>query len=712
MAGFKQGEPKNPPSGAGFGKNNPLTDTSSAERMDPRVQPIIDAFGHPDTRNRNLSLSVALDKANKAIDSGLEISSLSGFLVKTLTNTADKDAAFYAICIISHAEITGKDIGSCYALLIRTLQYPDHRISSGANEILENAAEKKPELVKHQKLLEGMLYGTESMVQRRAISLLKKIAEMQPKNAALMTAIAGVMRHPDPILRTTATRSVESALEAGLDINAVTPDIFCVRDQLEVALGNKDAGIRRMALGILRGAMERTPRNVSIMEAVSTSLSDPDPSLQSLATRVLIDIAEKGTDMSPILPALETAYLDKKVGTRRSALSILQSAYSRHLENASIIGIIALQLNSSISDAQMEATKFLDKAADAGADLSPIMQVLQAALESDDTRVRRNTLSILKTSHDKNPGDASTLILIAKGLQDPVHEIQTGTVRYLENKAKEGADLSGILGALESCFSNPENRVRRGALQILKQASETRLQDDRYLILIGKGLEDSDPDLQSFALRCMERAVNMDKDIGFCVVQLAALIDSPDGRVSRQALGVLSAAAEHGTDISVVLDNMISCLASPNDNKRNASVRALANLASKGINISKAVPELVRALENKERDPETRHGILKALCKAAEHDADISPYVQPIATALYEDVPDVRLASAQALLAISRFAKSETNRSIVKIFLEYSNSSLLAEEAEKNSVFYVEFIKVAAALVNLVDVMERVEAAK
>jgi len=707
MAIFKQGDGKIPPAGAGFSKNQPLTDPASAKKTDPRALAIIDAFEHPDPKRRGLSLSKAADKAKEAIDSGLEISSFSEFLSKALSNTKEKDTRTYALEIIRHAAYMEKDIGCCYPLLINALANPDPMISSRANELLENAMKKGADLSKHMKMLEGFLSGNGSAIQRKAFFLLEKMAGAKPNDHKLMTIIGKAVYHPDVMIRGHASRSLDTIIGSGYDINSVSPDINSVRNELETALQDRDPGIRRSAMGLLRSAIEKTPKNVAIMKAVANSLTDADTSLNASAARILTDIADKGFDISPILPNLETAYRDRNEMMRRNAFSILKSAYSKHPENVRLLVIISTQFKSMISDAQMATTRFLENAAEDGHDLAPVKDVLESALSSLDTRVRRSAFSILKKSHDKNPDDSSTLILIAKGLQDPTQEIQTSVVRYLENKAMAGADFSSILDIFDSTLSHKDKRVRLSALQILKPASEKHADDDRYLKLIGKGLRDPDPDLQDYALRCIERAANSNSDISFCVEPLAALINSPDDRISRQALGLLSTAAEHGTDISLVIDTIISCLESADNIKRNRAVKALSGLADNKVDISKAFPLLGKVLESKDSPASTRHNVLNAFWKAAENGADAGAYVDTIASALYDEIPELRLTTAYALKAISRKADSETNLKIIQVFLDYSNSRILMEEAEKNSVFYVEFIGICASLLKRADIVER-----
>jgi len=362
-------------------------------------------------------------------------------------------------------------------------------------------------------------------------------------------------------------------------------------DEIEKLLGNEDAYVRKSVAKVLRRAAEKGWNITPAVPALVKALKDRDKYVRKNAAEALRKAADNGEDITPAVPALANALGDKNGNVRYYAAMALWDAAWKERDITPAVPALANALGDENKDVRDNAAGALRMAAGNGQDITPAVPALAKALKDKNKDVKEKAAQAL-TYHYLNKGNFAE---IEKLLGNKDAYVRKSAAGALDKATLKGQDITPAVPALINALGDKNGNVRVNAAGALRDAAKNGQDITPAVPALANAL--GDEDVKENAAGALEQAALEGQDITLAVSALAEALKDEDADVRKYAetLTYHYLNKRNSDEIEKLLENEDAYV-------RKSAAGALRRAAKRGEDITLAVPALINALGDKNKD--------------------------------------------------------------------------------------------------------------
>lgn len=371
-----------------------------------------------------------------------------------------------------------------------------------------------------------------------------------------------------------------------------------------------DALMRRgQILGMLKSATVRDVIDLaytdpSCIPILADLLNNIDPFIRDEIVKVFVELA-RWVDIrvvdGPLLEVLNIGSRDGKESAAKALIRIYLfkeegGGITRLLRNGDatirVYSTKALKSVASMGGSITFAICALAGVAYKPTDDNSQIKALAGALNDPDVDVRIAAETAFGNLALQGRGIAAALVALAKALRDTEDIIREGVASTLRYALKDGHNTTEAISTLtdmledentkargaaaemlalhyivvggnstvKALLSHTDSIIRRGAIDGVWHAAESRMSITHLVTTLAKALDDSDAMVRRAAVSAFLKAAEKGESITVAVPMLAAALKDGDEPVKVSAIGALSWAAWYGQDITAAISSVCDAL--------------------------------------------------------------------------------------------------------------------------------------------------------
>ncbi len=555
-------------------------------------------------------------------------------LAKILADEDDDDVRQAAAAVLEKLDETGRQ--QFLPVLKELFSSPDERLRPRVFAALLSIGDA--EILKDEiSVLTKMLSSDDWGVRLQVVMALGQVADTSIE--LVVPALAKALADEDDDVRQAAAAVLEKLDETGRQqFLPVLKELFSSPDER--------LRLRVFAAFLSIGDAEILKDEISVLTEM---LSSDEWEVRLQGVKALGQVAD--TSIELVVPALARALADEDVDVRQAAAAVLEKLDETGRQQS--LPVLKELFSNPDERLRRGALAALLSIGDAEI-LKDEISVLTKMLSSDDWEVRWDVVKALG-----QVADASIELVVpalAKALADESSDVRQASAAVLEKLDETGKQQS--LPVLKELFSNPDERLHRGALAALMSIGDAEILKDEISTLT-EMLSSDDWEVRRDVVKALGQVA--DASIELVVPALARALADEDVDVRQAAAAALEKLDETGRQQSLpVLKELFS---NPDEGLRRGALAALLSISKAEI-LKDEISVLTKMLSSD--DWEVRRDVVKALGQVA--DTSIELVVPALAKALADESSDVRQASAAVLEKLDETGRQQSFPVLKELF--------------------------------------------